>query len=105
MDAPKTDLNAQSILALLAEHREQLYALGARKRGLFGSFARGEQTPTSDIDILVTMARLSYNDYSSIRFYLEDLFGRKVDLVPEKDLRPGIRTNIMQGVIYIEDLA
>ncbi|MCC6804921.1 MAG: nucleotidyltransferase family protein [Anaerolineae bacterium] len=72
--------------------------------GLFGSFVRGEQTPDSDIDILVTLARPTYNTYSSIRFYLEDLFGRKVDLVPEGDIKDELRPYIMNEVVYVEGL-
>lgn len=105
MDAPKTQLDAQMILKTLSEHSEKLYALGARKLGLFGSFVRGEQTPESDIDILVTMARPSYGDYCNVKFYLEDFFGRKVDLVMEDGLKPRIRPYIMNEVIYAEGLS
>jgi len=102
MDTPKTQLDAQIILRTLSEHSEKLYALGARKLGLFGSFVRGEQTPESDIDILVTMARPSYDDYCNVKFYLEDFFGRKVDLGYDELLREEIRPHVMREVRYIE---
>ncbi|HVU14657.1 MAG TPA: nucleotidyltransferase family protein [Phototrophicaceae bacterium] len=102
MAVQKTDLTAETILNALAEHSEQLYALGARKLGLFGSFVRGEQTPESDIDILVTMATPDYFAFTDVLFYLEDLFQRKVDLVPEKRLRDELRPYIMNEVIYVE---
>lgn len=104
MNSAKTELNAQAILDALAEHSEKLYALGARKLGLFGSFVRGEQTADSDIDILVTMARPDYFAFTDVMFYLEDLFGRKVDLVPEKNLRKELRSFILREVIDVEAL-
>lgn len=102
MTIGKKELDAQAILDALAEHSEKLYALGARRIGLFGSFVRGEQTPDSDIDILVTMARPSYDDFCNVKFYLEDFFGREVDLVMETALKPRIRPYIMSEVVYAE---
>lgn len=95
---------ASEILDVLREHREKLYELDARKIGLFGSYARGEQTPDSDIDILVTLARPWCNDYSSIKYYLEDVFGREIDLVMEDGLKERLRPYIMNEVIYAEEL-
>lgn len=99
------ELNAQIILDALAEHSEKLYELGARKIGLFGSFVRGEQTPESDIDILVTMASPSFDDFCNVRFYLEDFFGREVDLVMESALKPRLRPYIMNEVVNVERLS
>ena len=104
MAVQKTELNAETILQTLAAHSEKLYQLGARKLGLFGSFVRGEQTPDSDIDILVTMARPSYDDYCNIKFYIEDLFGRAVDMGQEKFLRDELRTCVMGEVVYVENI-
>src|SRR4051794_23626240 len=96
------DLTAETILAALNAHSEELYALGARKLGLFGSFVRGEQTPESDIDILVTMATSDYFALADVLIFLEDLFGRKVDLVPEKNLREELRPYILSEVVNAE---
>ncbi len=104
MALDQTALDAQTILRTLAEHGDKLYELGARKLGLFGSFVRGEQTPDSDIDILVSLARPSYRDYSHVRFYLEDLFERRVDLIIEADLREELRPYIMREVVFAENL-
>lgn len=104
MALDQTVLDAPTILRTIAEHSDKLYELGARKLGLFGSFVRGEQTPDSDIDILVTMATPDYFAFCDVMFYLEDLFARKVDLVPEKNLRPELRPNIMNEVVYAEGI-
>lgn len=59
---------------------------------LFGSAARDELTDSSDIDILVSYNRFpNSDDYFDLKFFLEDLLGREVDLVTEKGLRPGFR--------------
>lgn len=98
----QAELTAETILAALNAHSAKLYELGARKLGLFGSFVRGEQTPDSDIDILVTMATPDYFAFTDVMFYLEDLFERRVDLVAEKQLREELRPYIMSEVIYAE---
>lgn len=95
---------ASEILDVLREHREKLYELGARKIGLFGSYARGEQMPDSDIDILVTLARPRFYDFMDIKFFLEELFGVEVDLVTEGGLKERLRPYIMNEVIYAEGL-
>ncbi|MFN8450872.1 MAG: nucleotidyltransferase family protein [Anaerolineae bacterium] len=100
----QAELTAETILAALNAHSAKLYELGARKLGLFGSFVRGEQTPDSDIDILVTLARPSYDDYCNIKFFLEDFFGREVDLVMEDGLKERIRPYVMKEVVYVEGL-
>ena len=57
---------------------------------LFGSFARGQATDSSDIDILVAFdGPATSRSYFGVQFYLEDLLGRSVDLVTTKALRPG----------------
>ena len=61
------------------------------KAWLFGSFARGEETPLSDVDLLVQYdekARISLLKHCAIMNDLEELLGRKVDLVEEGELIP-----------------
>jgi predicted nucleotidyltransferase len=67
---------------------------------LFGSYRRGIATPDSDMDFLVTLERSSFDDYMDLKFFLEDLFGCTVDLVPEKDIKPRLRPYIMEDVVY-----
>jgi len=64
---------------------------GVKRIGLFGSFARGEQKESSDIDVLVEFEKPTFRNFMDLSFYLEDLFGRKVDLVTVKGLHPRIR--------------
>jgi hypothetical protein len=94
---------ADSILAFLRANRQKLLDLGVQRIGLFGSYARGEQQIDSDIDILVTMQRPSFDDYMDTKFFLEDAFGHQVDLVPENGVKEALRPTIMREVLYVEN--
>lgn len=102
--AQQKQWTAQEILDALNEYSQVLYDMGARKLGLFGSYVRGEQTPESDMDFVVMLARPSYDDYHDIWFFLQDYFGRKVDLVLEDGIKPRLRPYIMNEVIYVQRL-
>ena len=91
------------VLALLRQHEPELKArFGVSKIGIFGSFARGEERPDSDVDILVTFqnGKKTFDNFMGTKFYLEDLFKRKVDLVTDAALKPLIRDPIRQDVVY-----
>lgn len=77
-----------------------LASLGVVKIGLFGSFVRGKQTPASDIDILVDFDpnQHSFDNFMELSFFLEDLFGRKVELVTHESLSPHIGPRILREV-------
>lgn len=75
---------------------------GARKAGLFGSAARGELGPSSDIDILVELDdRLSLLEIIRLQHELEDALGCKVDLVEYATIKPGIREQILREEISL----
>jgi hypothetical protein len=92
-------------LALLREHEPEIKKrFGVAKIGIFGSFIRGEERPDSDVDVLVTFRKdgETFNNYMECKFYLEDLFGRKVDLVMKgaikKRLKPLRRLAISKRI-------
>jgi hypothetical protein len=91
---------AESILKFLADHETKLQELGAEKIGLFGSYARGEQTPNSDIDLLVSLKEERFTVYMGVWNFLEDQLGEKVDLVIEQNLRAALRPYVMAEVRY-----
>lgn len=91
------------IIDLLKSHaRDIKTCFGVKRIGLFGSFARGDQLETSDIDILVEFEKPTFRNFMDLSFYLEDLFGRKVDLVTVKGLHPRIRPYVEKDVIWSE---
>jgi hypothetical protein len=80
--------------------KDQLASLGVRSVGLFGSFARGEQTSSSDIDLLVEFApeNHTFDNFMEVSFLLEDLLGRRVEVVTPEALSPHIGPHILREV-------
>lgn len=77
---------------------------GVSKIGIFGSFAFGDFTPESDIDVLIDLKKnnnLGYFKLSEIESNLSKTLGRKVDLVTINGLKPYIKNNILKSVIYV----
>ncbi|CBE69065.1 MAG: nucleotidyltransferase family protein [Candidatus Methylomirabilis oxygeniifera] len=68
--------------------------------GVFGSFARGSQTPASDVDIIVELAEPTFDHYMDLKFRLEDVLGRPVDLVIADTVKPRLKPIIAQAVVY-----
>lgn len=85
---------------------KSIKGFGVKKIGLFGSFARGDETNMSDIDILVEFYQdqKTFDNYMDLKFYLEDLFGRKVDLVISEAIKPDLKSNIKGSVRYAQGL-
>ncbi|WP_292364732.1 MULTISPECIES: nucleotidyltransferase family protein [unclassified Methanoculleus] len=96
-------LTAESIIGALADHRERIRSLGVRRIGVFGSFVRGEEREESDIDILVEFEEggRSFDTYMDLKFFLEDLFKRRVDLVDRDVVKPGLAPYILRSVRYV----
>lgn len=68
--------------------------------GYFGSYARGEQTEESDIDILVEFSKPIGWEFVELKEYLEENLGKKVDLVTLNALKPQLKDDILKEVIY-----
>lgn len=90
----------EEVLHRLLETRPQLVRLGVRSIGLFGSFVRNEQTPASDVDILVEFSpgQHTFDNFMDVSLLLEDVFGRSVDLVTRESLSPYIGPHILREV-------
>lgn len=70
--------------------------------GVFGSYIRGEQTPQSDLDVLVEFSdSVSLLEYSRLELELSDALGLKVDLVSKTALKPRIGKHILAEVVQI----
>lgn len=59
-----------------------------KKIGVFGSYAKGNQTESSDIDILVEFKDPTYDNLIDLAFYLEDLYIKKINLITLKGMSP-----------------
>lgn len=95
-------LTREQILGVLTTHADDLRQRGVTRIGVFGSHAHNEAGLTSDIDILVELNQPGFRVWSGVLAYLEDLLGRKVDLVETSALKPALRDRILQDVIYAE---
>ena len=90
------------ILNRLQEERDFLHRSGIRKIGLFGSAARGDDLEDSDLDILIEMEKTSFDGYMDVKFRLEDIFRRRVDLVLSHCLKPRLRQRILAETVYAQ---
>ncbi len=66
--------------------------------GVFGSFARGEETPASDVDILVEFSEPIGWEFVELKEYLENILGRRVDLVTKNALKKQLKDEILDEV-------
>ncbi len=95
-------VDKKRILEILRDHEAELKASGLLHLRLFGSAARGEATPQSDVDLLAdydeTM-RISLLDLSRFEYQLADLLGSEVHLSSEKMMRPRIRERVLREAV------
>jgi len=96
-------MNRMQTLQLLAEHLPVLMKrFNVTDLALFGSTARDSAREDSDIDLLVSFDGIATSErYFGVQFYLEDLFGRPVDLVTDKALRPELRPYIEKEALHV----
>lgn len=90
----------------IPEHRDELRKRGVKRLYLFGSTARGEAGPGSDVDLIIHIDYESHEkfglfDFIRVKHYLEDALGVEVDLVPEDGIKPQLRDRIMGERILV----
>ena len=93
----------QEIVDVINHYESHLRSLGVRRIGLFGSFVRGEQTPDSDIDLLVEFeqGRKTFDSFMELCFFLEEVLQHKTELVTVESLSPYIGPHILKEVEYV----
>ena len=95
----------EDILEQLNQKAEELKQnFSVRSIGLFGSLVRNEADNKSDVDILVDFVKPTFDHYMDLKFYLESLFGRPVDLVIADTVKPRLKSIINKEVIYAKGL-
>ena len=90
----------EQILKTIRENRQTMRSFGVRRLGLFGSYALGKATASSDIDFLVEFEKKTFDAYMGLKFFLENLFHRNVDLVIKDSLKPRLQKTVLKQVIY-----
>ena len=96
---------AEETRALFTERIPDLRKkFGIRKIGIFGSVAQGKASEESNVDVLVEFeeGQASFDHFMELIQYLEDLLGKRVDLVTTRGLSPYLRPSIEQEVIWCE---
>ena len=84
-------MNSKTILKKIEIKKNEMKKFGVKKIGLFGSYAKGKQKKSSDIDILITFDKIDFDNYMDVMFFLKKLLKKRIDLVIEKNLIPELK--------------
>jgi predicted nucleotidyltransferase len=92
----------EDVFTLLRRNGAQLRCFGVRRLSVFGSFARGEPTDESDVDLLVEFEpdQKSFDNLLGLADFLEELFGRKVDIATPESLSPHFGHHILNEAVH-----
>jgi len=91
----------KTIEKILKEYKSLLHdRYKVEKIGVFGSYARGEESGESDIDILVKFYEPVGWEFIDLKDFLEEILGRRVDLVTIKALKPQLKDEILREVVF-----
>ena len=96
-------MDTPEIISKLRENEAALRAQGVRHAALFGSRARGDNRPDSDIDILIEIAPdapVGLFEYVAITQYLADLFPVRVEVADRSTLKPLVRPSAEREAVY-----
>jgi uncharacterized protein len=90
----------KEILDSLNESQDIISAFGVKSIGLFGSFVKDSASETSDVDLLVDFNpnKKSFDNFMDLAFHLEELFGRKVEIITPQSLSKHIGPHILKEV-------
>ena len=95
-------LNKESIIKEIEKRREEIRNFGVKKIGLFGSFLNGAGKK-KDIDFLVKLKKPTFDNYMELKFFLEKIFNKKVDLIIEDNLKPALHY-VKKEAVYVKRL-
>lgn len=94
----------EKIVSIIVSNQRYIISLGVKRLALFGSVVRGEETETSDVDILVEFipGKKKYDNFINLCYFLEDKIGREVELVTKEALSPFIWPEIRKELHYVK---
>jgi uncharacterized protein len=96
-------MNTQDAIATLRRYETMLRARAVTHAAVFGSVARGENRPDSDLDIMIDIdpdAHVTLFDYVELESYIASLFDVPVDVIDRDALKPHLRTPVQRDVVY-----
>ena len=91
----------EKVIFIIQKNKKKIAKFGVRKLALFGSFARGNANRSSDLDFIVEFEKKSFDAYMGLKFFLEKLFQRSVDLVLTETIKPSLREVIIKEAVYV----
>ena len=97
-------MERDELLGIIEKNADVIRRFGVRRLGLFGSVSRGEGYPGSDLDFIVEFENVTFDAYMDLKFFLEDLFAKRVDLVISDSIKPRLRPMILKEVVYAPGL-
>lgn len=95
-------LTEKEIIETSNNCKDILVKYNVEKIGLFGSYVRVEQQKNSDIDFLVEFEKPDFDNFMDLVFFLEDLFGKKVEIITDGSLSPYIQPYVEKEVKWYE---
>lgn len=95
--------NKQTLISLLKANGQQLKSYGVSNLSIFGSFITGKFSADSDVDLLIDFDpnQKSYDNFMDLSFFLEDLLGRKVEVVTPQSLSKYIGSHILKQAEHV----
>lgn len=93
-------LTKEVVLREIERSAEIIKNYGVRRIGVFGSVVRDRTGEESDLDLLVEFSEKTFDNYFGLKFFLEELFGRRVDLVIAEAVKPRLKPRIFGEVEY-----
>jgi predicted nucleotidyltransferase len=96
-------MNKDLILKIVAEHKHELKEkFGVERIALFGSYARGEENPKSDIDFVIELSKPDLFKMVAVKNYLKTLLNSEIDLVRYRDrMNEFLKKRILSDAIYV----
>ena len=95
-------MRRETVIEAVSSHAKDLARFDVRSLSLFGSVARDKASEESDVDMLVSFAgAATFDHYMGLKFFLEDLLGRRVDLVTDRALRQELRSRIEREASHV----
>ncbi len=91
------------LLEKILSAQDKIQSYGVKQLGIFGSFVRNQANTASDIDFLIEFypEKKNYDNFMELAFYLQNLLGRKVEIVTPQSLSKYIGPYILKEVEYV----
>jgi uncharacterized protein len=94
-------MTREQIITALVRNHNRIRGFGVRSLAVFGSAAREELGPKSDVDLLVDIQPKSFDAFMDLKLYLEEILGRKVDLILKNSIKPALRKPILSSAVNV----